>query len=236
MSDASTRIPATLAPAAAAPAVEGPRAAVVVASAVASTLVYVLNSRFAWGWPAATAFAVAMDALFLAHIVRRRDGLVARLALAGLAAGLVIPVSDAFCIRYGGLRYPEGGPFLYLSPLYIPLSFVGATVQLGYVSHLLERRRGPLAAALVTAALGTLYVPLYEYLARAGRLWAYEGDALLLGAVPRYIVFGELLLCLAVSVLTRLLAARRWPWAVPLGLAFGAFITGSMVLGHALFP
>src|SRR5262249_5744095 len=153
---------------------------------------YLLSAAFAWGWPAATAFAIAMNALFLWHIVARRDGLVGRLALMGLAAGLVIPLSDWMCIRHGGLHYAPGGPLLFHSPLYIPLAFVGATVQLGVLSHAVHHRRGAAAAVLVTSLLGAFYVPLYERLARGGGLWWYEG-ARTIAAVPRYIVFGEVL-------------------------------------------
>src|SRR5262249_28067013 len=122
------------------------------------------------------------------------------------------------------------------SPLYIPLSFVGATVQLGFASDAVHRRLGLLPAVVTTAALGALYVPLYEHLARAGGLWWYEGVSPAFGAAPRYVGVCAVLLAAAASLLARIAASRSLAWAAPAGLVLGAFIAGSMALGLALFP
>jgi hypothetical protein len=212
------------------------RNVVVFASALACPIAYGLNAIFRWGWPAATAVAVGMVALFVAHAVLRRDGLIARLLLAGLAGAVMNLVNDWYCVRTGSIHYSPGGPFVLFSPFYVLLLFVGGTVQLGYASHLIDSRRGPVAAALLTAVLGALYVPFYDYLARAGDLWTYRSDVLLLGVVPRYIVVTEVMLCVSLSLLLGPLDRRHWAWAVPLGLVFGAVVNGSVILGHALLP
>jgi hypothetical protein len=87
----------------------------------------------------------------------------------------------------------------------------------------LGERHIAVATSFVTVATGA-YIPAYEVLARSAGWWSYARSALLFGAVPPYIVLGELLLALPLAGATRLLAELRWPAAAGLGAAQGLWI------------
>lgn len=112
----------------------------------------------------------------------------------------------------------------------MPLSAISAVVQMGNMAYVLDRRRGMLVAALVTGLAGAVYMPFYEYVAKAGGLWIYEGVPMILDTVPHYIVLCEFLLCLAMPAVLRQVAKRETVWAVPLGVVLGSVVVASTAL------
>lgn len=191
-------------------------------AAVAGLLLTIGSIRFLPGWPGA-ALASGQGLICCAVMLSRRPSRwLANIVVFGLAAGLAELAADAWLVRgVEVLRYPAG-PALLASPAYMPVAWLGmlsAGIALGEVL----RRRLPLAASsvLVAAAMG-VYVPLYEALAAHAGWWTYERGPRAIGAVPVFIVLGEVLLALplvAVSGrLTRAGAAEAAGWGALQGL------------------
>lgn len=222
----TVRAPAPL-PHADTTALDAARAATVNASVVASTGFYTANAWFGWGWTGATALAVFLLALFGWHVARTGDAFVRKLLAMGLLYGAFVLLSDWVCVVWGGLVYAPGGPFTLKSPLYMPLSAIGAVVQMGNMAHVLDRSRGLLVSSVVTGAVGAVYMPFYEYVAKAGGLWIYRDVPMVLDTVPHYIVLCELLICLAMPVVVRQVVRRATGWAFPLGAVMGAIVVAS---------
>ncbi|MFN7145319.1 MAG: DUF6989 domain-containing protein [Myxococcota bacterium] len=217
-------------PASADDALEDARARTINASVALSTGFYAANAWFAWGWTGATGLSVVLLALFGVHVLRTGDAFVRKLLVAGVFYGLFVLLSDAVCVAWGGLVYTPAGPFAYKSPLYMPLSAISAVVQMGNMAYVLDRSRGLVASALITGLVGAIYMPFYEYVAKAGELWIYQDVPMILDTVPYYIILCEFLICLAMPAAIRQIARRETVWAVPFGTLLGGVVLGSTAL------
>lgn len=193
------------------------------------------SSLFAPGWRAASLIVAANWIAFGWVILARRSGVVLRLALLGIVAGVAELPADWWLIeRARTLVYEPGGPFVFRSPLYMPFAWGAVLVQTGYLGWRLSGRLGTARAVLLTSLAGAVTIPLYEWWARGAAWWHYR-DARMLGPVPLLIIVGEAV-CAALLVLLFRGVARRSPWlAVPAGIVQGAGIWGGYVLGWLLF-
>jgi hypothetical protein len=187
------------------------------------------------GWRGATlgvAQGLAWCALLLAGGSRPWA---ARVVTFGSVAGVVELLADVWLVHgTGTLVYPPGGPFLLASPAYMPAAWLGMLtggVALGVV---LRRRLGRAASAAAVAAAMGAYVPFYEALARAAGWWWYQGVPLHLGAVPAYIVLGEVLIGIPLVAAAERLTRVGTRGAVLLGVAQGLWIFASYALAWVL--
>jgi uncharacterized protein DUF6989 len=175
------------------------------------------------GWQSAMVLNVVIDTVLVGYIVRNRDALLLRLLIMALAAGVVeVAISDPYFVGNHTLVYPQEGPFIIDSPLYMPLGWAYVLLQLGYVAWWVMQQKGDTAAILVSTLLGGTNIPMYEALARRADWWHYQDVPMILGA-PYYVILGEAFIGLALPFIVKPLANRSVISSVWLGLALGVW-------------
>jgi hypothetical protein len=194
----------------------------------------VVSAAIDGGWQSATVLNLVVDAILVTYIVRNRDGLLLRLLIMAVAAGIVeVVVADPYFVGNHTLVYPHEGPFIIDSPLYMPLGWAYVLLQIGYVAWWVMQQRGDTAAIVVSTLLGGTNIPMYEALARRADWWYYQDVPMIIGA-PYYVILGEAFIGLALPFLVKPLAARTVAWSVWLGLALGLWTLVSGVLAFRL--
>ena len=175
-------------------------------------------------------------ALYLGYTLRYRDGLIARLFLFSIAAGLTELLADWWLVEQtGSLLYDPSGPFLVQSPLYMPLSWALILIPLGYLGIQLGGYVSLPWATVLTAVGGAAYIPLYEHWATGARWWAYR-SATMIGGVPWFIIVGELLLVLPLPLLlARVDRTKAWITTL-LGIVEGLWIWGAYSISYGVIP
>jgi hypothetical protein len=193
-----------------------------------------LAAMDAWGdWGPWSAYACVgvTSILYLAHVSWRRTRLLVRLLVFGLSGGLVELASDWWLVSVTKtLDYAQWGPFLVDSPAYMPMSWAGILLSMGFVGWVVKRRYG-IALGMVAATLVSgVYVPVFEALAHYAGWWVYK-DCPMWGPVPYYIIIGEALIGLALTpALVFVLAGKMWR-AVVAGAAMGLWIGVAYLIG-----
>jgi hypothetical protein len=174
------------------------------------------------------------DVLLLAFVVWRRDGLLARLMLFGLVAGVVELAADAWLVdSTHTLDYSVGGgPMLWRSPVWMPLAWEVVAVQFGYLGLRLREGFGDLGLAAI-GLLGAVNIPYYEEMARRIHWWRYSGCRMISGT-PYYIIVGELMIAISFAVLVRNFRKANAGAAMLAGVAAGASIFASYSIGYGL--
>lgn len=184
---------------------ERARLRIVLATVVINVLCVALLTFAPWSdWRTGLALNLFDNALLLAFIIRRRDPVLARLMLFGLAVGFAELPADAWLVdSTRTLDYSVGGgPMLWRSPIWMPLAWQIVAVQFGYLGLRLRERFGG-AGLLMIGVMGALNIPYYEEMARRIHWWTY-GGCRLISFTPYYIILGEFGIALALA----LLAAR----------------------------
>ena len=165
-------------------------------------------------WRTGLGLNIVDNVLLIGFAVRKRDALMARLIVFGLAAGFVELAADAWLVDFTGtLDYSiGGGPMLWRSPVWMPLAWEVVAVQFGYIGLRLSERFGG-RGLMGVALLGAVNIPFYEEMARRIHWWQYHGCRMI-SQTPYYIILGEFGIALAFAVLARTL--RRGSWGVAL--------------------
>jgi hypothetical protein len=165
-------------------------------------------------WRTGFALNVVDNSLLVGFTWTRRDALLARFLVFGLAVGVVELVADAWLVDYTRtLDYTVGGgPMLWRSPLWMPLAWEVVAVQFGYIGLRLSERFGK-TGLLGVALLGAINIPFYEEMAKRIHWWQYTGCRMV-SYTPYYIILGEFGIALAFAVLARTL--RRGGFGVAL--------------------
>lgn len=149
----------------------------------------------------AWACVVLTSLLYLAHVQWRGRDILKNLLIFGIAAGLTELAADWWLVSITKtLHYTQWGPFLVDSPAYMPLSWAGILLSMGFLGWVVSQKRGVLVGCLVAAVVSGLYVPTFEALAHYAGWWTYDNCALL-GVVPWYIIVGEALIGFAMPLL-----------------------------------
>ncbi|HEX8823444.1 MAG TPA: hypothetical protein VF794_26190 [Archangium sp.] len=187
---------------------------------VASLVGSFLASHFQMGPKAAFVLTPALAASFVVYAVRTRDGFVARMILFGLVVGFGELPADYFGVAVNKtLVYPQAEPLIWVSPAYMPLSWMVMMLQLGTVANWLTSKWGLLKTTAALAVLGGLNIPLYETLAHRAGWWSYRNTPMLFGVTPYYVILAEVLLSLALPLVVSHVAQARGPKVVALGVA-----------------
>jgi hypothetical protein len=206
----------------------GARLRLVLLSIAATTAAALIGVFVAPGWVVPTVINVIVNGAFLAFIILRRDGIIGRLMLMGVAAAAVeLLLSDPAFVSRQILVYEPGGPFVVDSPLYMPLSWVFLIVQMGGLSRWAFERWGLARAAAAMAILGGVNGPMYEYLAQFSKLWYYQHCWMIRG-VPIFVVVAEVLIGASMPLAVARLPRLALLSATVIGLLIGlwTWITG----------
>ncbi len=170
----------------------------------------------------------------------RRDELLGRFVIFGLAVGITELAADAWLVDYTRtLDYSVGGgPMIWRSPLWMPLAWEVVALQFGYIGLRLWERFGR-AGLLLIALLGAVSIPFYQEMARKIHWWQYSGCRMV-SFTLWYIILGEFGIALAFALLARRLRRGSWRAAVVAGIAGGLLIfacyTAAFFITDRLFP
>ena len=201
------------------------RLAVVLATVLINVVAVSLLAFAPWSdWRTGVALNLIDNSLLIGFAAVRRDAVLGRFLLFGLAVGLTELAADAWLVDYTRtLDYSVGGgPMIWRSPIWMPLAWEVVAVQFGYIGLRLWERFGRTGLLLI-AILGAINIPFYEQMARKIHWWQYSGCRML-SFTPWYIIVGEFGIALALALLARTLRRGSWGTAVAAGVAGGLSI------------
>ncbi len=175
-------------------------------------------------WRTGLALNLLDNFLLLGFVFLRRDLLIARLLVFGLAVGVAELPADAWLVQHTHtLSYAVGGgPMLWCSPVWMPFAWEVVAVQFGYLGLRLWESFGGVGLLLI-AALGAVNIPYYEEMARHIHWWTYSGCRMI-SFTPYYIIVGEAGIAVALTLLAVQLRRGTWKKAAVAGLAGGLAI------------
>ena len=138
--------------------IERARLRVVLATVFINIFAVALLTLAPWSdWRTGIALNLFDNAILLTFVIRRRDHLLARLMLFGLAVGFAELPADAWLVDYTRtLDYSVGGgPMLWRSPIWMPFAWQIVAVQFGYLGLRLREHFGRVGLLMV-GVLGAL--------------------------------------------------------------------------------
>ncbi|HZL78651.1 MAG TPA: hypothetical protein VFC17_07335 [Candidatus Limnocylindrales bacterium] len=204
---------------------ERARLRIVLATVVINVVAVALLALTRWSnWRTGLALNLLDNFLLLSFVFLRRDMLIARLMVFGLAVGFVELPADAWLVLHTRtLNYSiGGGPMLWCSPAWMPLAWEVVAVQFGYLGLRLWERFGGFGLLLI-GGLGAVNIPYYEEMARRIHWWTYSGCRMI-SFTPYYIVLGEAGIAVALTLLAVQLRRGTWKKAAIAGLVGGLAI------------
>jgi hypothetical protein len=204
---------------------ERARLRIVLATVVINIVAVALLALTRWSdWKTGFALNLLDNFLLLSFVFLRRDMLIARLMVFGLAVGFAELPADAWLVLHTHtLNYSiGGGPMLWCSPAWMPLAWEVVAVQFGYLGLRLWERFGGFGLLLI-GGLGAVNIPYYEEMARRIHWWTYSGCRMI-SFTPYYIVLGEAGIAMALALLAVQLRRGTWKKAAIAGLVGGLAI------------
>ncbi len=205
--------------------IEHGRLRVVLATIVINIVAVSLLVFAPWSnWRTGLALNLVDNCLLVGFALVRRDELLGRFVIFGLAVGITELAADAWLVDYTRtLDYSVGGgPMIWRSPLWMPLAWEVVALQFGYIGLRLWERFGR-AGLLLIALLGAVNIPFYQEMARKIHWWQYSGCRMV-SFTPWYIILGEFGIALAFALLARRLRRGSWRVAIVAGIAGGISI------------
>src|SRR5688572_21010138 len=119
-----------------------------------------------WGVWSAYACVGITSALYLSHIAWRKHDILINLLVFGTAAGLTELAADWWLVSVTTtLQYAPYGPFVIDSPAYMPMSWAGILLSMGFLGWIVAHRHGTFAGIVAAAAVSGVYIPVFEALA-----------------------------------------------------------------------
>jgi hypothetical protein len=191
-----------------------------------------LDAWMEWGPWSAYACVGITSVLYIAHVQWRKHSVLTQLLVFGIGAGLAELAADWWLVSVTRtLHYAQWGPFLIDSPSYMPLSWAGILLSMGWLGWVVQRRFGMLAGMAAATVVTGVYVPVFEGLAHYAGWWTYS-DCRMWGPVPWYIIIGEALVGLSLTPLVKhVLAGSGIKVAFVSGLGAGLWIWAAYAVG-----
>ncbi len=179
------------------------------------------------GWPtAALTDAVVGGYLLTLTLHTAWRVVLARLMALGAVAGLLELATDAAGEGFAhSLVYAPGGPFIWASPAYMPLSWTIVLTLLGYLAWRLSPYVPLSAAMTICGVWAGLNIPFSEEMAFHARWWRYAAAAApAWGHTPLYVMLFEALIGASLPLLVRGVERASWRGVVLRGAAEGAWM------------
>jgi len=206
-----------------------------VATMLASLACSVVAAIFELGPMAAWASTLLLAVAMVVYALVTRDAFFSKLLVFGLVVGVGELASDYFgVVTTGTLVYPPVGPFIWVSPAYMPLAWLVLMVQFATLADFATRKWGLLKATLGLMVLGSLNIPLYETLAHRSGFWFYQDTPMLFGTTPWYVILAEMLLSAALPRVVQEVSRRGVGAAVLLGVVQAVWILLTGRLAYTL--
>jgi len=185
-------------------------------------------------WRTGLALNVFDNVILFGFVFLHGDALLLRFLVFGLVIGFAELPADAWLAQYTRtLDYSVGGgPMIWRSPIWMPLAWEIVAVQLGYIGLRFQEHFGQFGV-LLTGILGAVNIPYYEQMARSIHWWRYSGCRMISGT-PYYIIIAEFLIAMAFAVLAKKFRRGDIVTAILMGLAGGAAIFISCVIGYGV--
>jgi hypothetical protein len=195
----------------------------------------IIAARLQAGWVTAALNTVLVGAYLGALCLRAAwRPVLARLALFGVVVGLLELATDAAGEGFAhSLNYPAGEPFLWASPLYMPLSWTLVLMQVGYLAWRLRATVAAPVAVALSALWSGLNIPFYEEIAYHAGWWRYAA-APAIGHTPFYVMLFEALIGASLPPLLASLPRWRWRDAVWRGAVAGTWIPAAALASWLL--
>ncbi|MBL8954008.1 MAG: hypothetical protein JNK82_24740 [Myxococcaceae bacterium] len=173
--------------------------------------------------------------LYLAHVTWRGRDILKNLLVFGLFAGLTELAADWWLVSVTKtLHYEPWGPFIIDSPAYMPMSWAGILLSMGFFGWVVSKKYGLAKGMLFSTVVTGIYVPIYEGLAHYAGWWTYTGVPML-GVVPWYIIIGEALVGAVMTPLVMFVLDERGLVAAAFaGVAAGLWIWAAYFIAMVL--
>ena len=189
-----------------------------------------------WGWKSASFITALVVLALIAYILVQRDELGQKFMVACLVAGFVELLADWYLIAIDkSLVYMPGGPFVWESPLYMPLAWTGNLFIFGVIGRWFDGKWNLATAAVITGILGGIIIPYWEFVAKYAGFWYYR-DTMMIGPVPYYIIFGEFFIAASLPLVFRLVKRfNNWFASIGMGIICGLWLFAAYWLGIQIF-
>ncbi|MEM1180542.1 MAG: hypothetical protein AAGM22_19510 [Acidobacteriota bacterium] len=191
-------------------------------SVIAMLLLNIPADIFALGWQSAAFNTFLVLAIFIGWAIRHQDRVLLGWLLFGATAGVTELIADWWLVNETtSLVYPQAE--LIESPFYMPFAWTLIMTQMLGIAHWLHHRMPALFAALITALICGVNIPLYEHLADDAGWWYYQNTPLFFSA-PYYIILGEAFIGLPLVAFAARLKEANYQRSVLLGALAGLSI------------
>jgi hypothetical protein len=187
-----------------------------------------IDAYFDWGVWSAYACVAFTSLLYLAHVQWRKTDILKNLLIFGLVGGITELAVDYWLVSLTKtLTYTPWGPFIIDSPAYMPMSWAGILLSMGFLGFIVAQKYSVMVGTLVSFVVAGIYVPTFEALAHYAGWWTYS-NCPMFGVVPWYIIVGEALVGASMSPLVMYLLHKKSMWS-----AAGAGVIAGLVIGIA---
>ncbi|MCX2743467.1 hypothetical protein OO013_06300 [Mangrovivirga sp. M17] len=196
----------------------------------------IISSYNQLGWQSAQQITFFIFGFFIIYAIYSKDLLMIKLIIFGLATGLTEIFGDHYSASIiQKLNYPQEGPMILSSPLYMPFAWANVIIQLGYYSILLAQWKGVHIASITITIGGAIYIPFYEQFARNAGWWHYA-DCSMFMDVPYFIIICEALFFMLLPVLIIISINKKLIWSAISGALLGLWILATAYIAYQLFP
>ena len=195
-----------------------------------------LSARYGFDWKFAAGFSYLLFAVFaLWAFIKKEDMLFRQVIVFTIVAGFTELISDWWIVSVKeSLVYFPDEPMLVSSPLYMPFSWAVVFIQVGYLGWLIGKGKRMGYLVLITSAIGLLFIPMFEHLAKGADWWYYQ-NCRMISYVPYYIIASEVAVSAALPFFFKWMEKRRsYLWAVLFGIAQGLWIWISCMIAYFL--
>lgn len=198
-------------------------------------LVGLVNAMFSLG---PMPLALTIGIMYVAYAVYgliSKDHTIWLWLLFGFVVGLVELASNCdyhiVTDPYQALVYPKWWRMIGVTPSYLRFGWGMIFTILGLIGLWIRRRNTFVEATLLTAALGAIFILIFENLARQAGWWYYQNTPMLIWSPYFCILFEFLSTLLVVPVgwwITGSTIKKAYFWAIGLGVAMGLWMCVAM--------
>lgn len=194
-----------------------------------------ISGQYDLGWKSGFILSIGMYLIILVFAFLTSDTFLKKLLVFSIVAGITELLADCWLVQTTQtLVYASGEPMIACSPMYMPFAWAVILMQVGYIGWLVGGVEKVWVTILITAVIGILVIPLFEYWAKGADWWYYHNTRMILGTTPYFIALGEGLLCAILPLFFRIVVKKGVLTAGLLGLFEGLWIWFSYLLFYKI--